>query len=214
MKKLLIVIVTLLLLSACGEGELNSSTPPSSGAGGKNSVDQAGQGQVTPSPSPAFNEDDLELSTEATEGEFELILYTSKTHYEVDEPIEVYAELVYVGEQDEIEIGHAMYPVGFGIREHTRDIHIEGVMAEPYVVTQLKRNEPVRYDYTFTGGYSEEDGEDYLAFIEEIKDNALPEGQYTITAYASFGEHLPNETEKEPEQFQFSTAISFVVGSK
>lgn len=204
LKKLAVLLLSLLLLSACGEGELKGTPSPQHQAG-------AGNQEPEPSPTSALKEEELVLSTKVTEGDFELALYTSKTHYAVDETIKVYAELTYTGEQEQIEIGHSMYPVGFTIEEHTRDMSIPGFMNEPYIVTTLKKDEPVKYEYSFSGGYSEQDGEDYIAFVKELMDEQFPEGQYTIAAHASFVEHAAHDGADGKPSYQFSNSISFVV---
>jgi len=190
MKKLAIVVMFVLLLTACGKAGQQNTTKPAA--------------------SSMLNKEELVLEKKVTEDDFELAVYTKKTQYAVNELIDVYAELTYIGELEEIEIGHAMYPVGFDIKEHTRDINIEGAMNEPYFVTLLKRNVPVQYQYSFSGGYSSDDAADYIAFVEDLQDEQLPLGEYTITAGVSFRIH---EQELEPPYhlYGFNTSISFLV---
>jgi len=189
MKKLVMIVIFTLLLTACGEVQQQNTTNPAT--------------------STVLNKEELDLERKVIEGDFELAIYTKKAQYAVNELIDVYAELTYIGELDEVEIGHAMYPVGFNIMEHTRKIDIGGSMNEPYIVTHLMRNEPIQYKYSFSGGYSSEDGEEYVAFAKDLQDNQLPQGEYTITAVASFNIH---GQESEPT-YGFNTSISFIVGS-
>lgn len=186
------IVIFTLLLSACG--------------------DAGRQIKSNPATSSVLNKEELVLENKVTEGDFELTIYTKKTQYAINELIDVYAELTYIGELEEVEIGHAMYPVGFSIMEHTRDLDIGGAMAEPYMVTLLKRNEPIQYNYSFSGGYSSEDGEEYVAFAKDLQDNKLPEGEYTITAGASFRIH-GQELEPPYDFYGFNTSISFIVSS-
>lgn len=189
MKKLAILVIFILLLTACGE---------------------AGQQNITnPHTLSSLNKTELVLENKVTEGDFELAIYTKKTNYEVNELVDVYAELTYVGELEEVEIGHSMYPVGFSIMEHTRDFDIGGAMEQPYIVTLLKQNEPVQYQYSFSGGYSSKDAADYIAFIKDVSDNRLPRGEYTIAAYADFTIH----GQESAPSYRFNTSISFIVGS-
>ena len=181
------IVIFTLLLSACG--------------------DAGQQNKPNPATSSVLNKEELVLENKVTEGDFELAIYTKKTQYAINELIDVYAELTYIGELEEVEIGHAMRPVGFSIMEHTRDFNIGGVMAEPYMVTLLKQNKPIQYKYSFSGGYSSADGEEYVAFARDLQDNQLPQGEYTITAVASFNIH---EQESEPS-YGFKTSISFIV---
>lgn len=198
MKKLIVVVLAMFLLAACGEEASNRST---------GSTNSSGSGQGQANDHVGFTEAELVLNTVVSQGDFELKLVTEKLNYAIDEPIHVYAELVYRGEQEEIEIGHAMYPVGFSITEHTRKYEIHGAMAEPYIVTLLKKDEPIRYDYSFSGGYSEQDDPAYVAFVKELMDDQLPEGRYTISAGASFVIHGAEPS----ESYSFNTSIHFIV---
>lgn len=189
MKKLVMIVILTLLLTACGEAGQQNTTHP-----GASSV---------------LNKDELVLDRKVIEGDFELAIYTKKSQYAVNELIDVYAELTYIGELEEVEIGHAMRPVGFGIMEHTRDLDIGGAMEDPYIVTLLKPNEPIQYKYSFSGGYSSDDDAGYIAFVKDLQDEQLPQGEYTITASASFNIH---GQESEPS-YGFSTSISFIVSS-
>ncbi|MCM3634543.1 hypothetical protein [Paenibacillus camelliae] len=201
MKKLIIVLLATLLLAACGDEAVNSNNGTTNGG---NKQQGSEQGEVIDQ--VGFSDEELVLSTKAVQGDYELSITTDKLKYAVDEPIKVYAELVYKGEQ-EIEIGHAMYPVGFSIKEHTRNIEIDGAMPQPYIVTLLKKDQPVTIDYTFTGGFSEQDDPDYIAFVKELTDDQLPEGRYTITAHASFLIHGSEPS----EAYDFNTSIHFIV---
>lgn len=187
---MLIVAACVIMVTACGgEAKQPNST--------------------TPANLSVLSKEQLVLERKVTEGDFELAIYTKKTEYAENELIDVYAELTYMGELDEIEIGHAMYPVGFDITEHTRAYHIGGSMNEPYIVTLLKRNEPVRYQYSFSGGYSGDDDKDFIAFVENIKEDKLHQGEYTIRAGASFNLHGNDSAPR----YQMNTSISFIVGS-
>ena len=194
----MVVMLAMLLLAACGEEGVNRST---------GSTNSSGSGQNQTNDNAGFSEDELVLSTVVSQGDFELKLVTDKLNYAVDERIHVYAELVYKGEQEEIEIGHAMYPVGFSITEHTREFEIHGAMAEPYIVTLLKKDEPIRYDYSFSGGYSDQDDPEYVAFVKALMDDQLPVGRYTIIAGASFVIHDADPS----ESYGFNTSIHFIV---
>lgn len=185
MKKFVMVVMFSLLLTACGEVR------------GQNTTNLAASSVLT--------QEELVSEKKVTEGDFELAIYSKKTDYAVNELIDVYAELTYIGELEEIEIGHAMYPVGFSISEHTRSYDIGGSMNEPYIVTLLKRNEPVRYPFSFSGGYSGDDDKD--AFVADIKDNQLPQGEYTITTGARFNLHGNDSA----PPYRINTSISFVV---
>lgn len=186
----MVIVMFTVLLTACGEVQPQNTTNP-----------------VTTS---VLNKEELDLMDKVTEGDYELAIYTKKTQYAVNEPIDVYADITYIGEREEIEIGHSMYPVGFAIMEHTRNLDIGGAMEEPYKVTLLKRNEPMQYNYSFTGGYSSDDDDDVISFVKDLRDGQLPQGEYTITAYADFKEHGQDSV----PPYLFNVSISFIVSSE
>ncbi|CAM4490707.1 hypothetical protein PATA110616_22720 [Paenibacillus tarimensis] len=63
-------------------------------------------------------------------------------------------------------------------------------MDQPYVVTTLKRGEPLRERYTGSGGYGAHDPKEYVDFInslfESIQEGTLPYGEYKVSGYAEF----------------------------
>lgn len=61
------------------------------------------------------------LATTTRVGDFQLTILSTKAHYAEDEPIEISASLVYVGDAPTVHISHALGPdegpIGFGIDE-------------------------------------------------------------------------------------------------
>ena len=74
-----------------------------------------------------------------TDGDFVYRLVSEKEKYERGDQVQVYGELEYIGEKDEITIGHAASAFYFPMKELTRDYNISYAMNEPYITTKLKR---------------------------------------------------------------------------
>ena len=112
---------------------------------------------------------------------FKLTIRTDKDEYAADEAVSCYAALEYVGGADSITIYSGDPLVYFTIKggKFTGDYAISDILKS----TTLKKNEPVRFDFAKSGGYSADDED--AAFWEswyaepELK---LPAGEYTISA--------------------------------
>ncbi|HSI66701.1 MAG TPA: hypothetical protein VK947_04740 [Planococcus sp. (in: firmicutes)] len=145
---------------------------------------------------------------EATEGDFIYRLVSEKEQYEQGEPISMYAELEYTGEKDSVAIYHAASPFYFPMHEATRDYRIDYPMNEPLLRTEITKGEPLREDYVASGGYSAEEDEDYVEFMQSIISGNFPPGYYEVDGYANFYiEH--NDTSQET--YQISAQIDFKV---
>lgn len=176
-QKLLALLITVItILSACS----NETTPAPSGK--QSNVQSA-----------------FELSRHAsmTQDDFELQLFSDKTTYTTDEPIQIWATFKYFGEQDEIKIGHAMHYLGFSIIQLDGSLVFSGGMPLPYLTSVIKKNVEYRTDYAKSVGYSDDDPnvEIYKRFIEG-DEVVLPAGTYKVSASAYFD--LP-DMEKDGE---------------
>ncbi|MBM7578186.1 hypothetical protein [Jeotgalibacillus terrae] len=157
------------------------------------------------------NQVDYETEAEVIDGDFIYRLSTEKAAYGKDEPVTIYAELEYTGDQEEIEITHADSPFSFPMIETTRNYEIDYMMQEPLVSTTLTRGEPLREEYS--GGqvtYSYKDEEEYIAFLEQFTDQRFPEGHYVVTGIADF--NVPdNEGPGEDIEYNIRAEIEFSV---
>lgn len=126
--------------------------------------------------------------SETQEGDFIYRLVTEKEAYRVGEPVKIYAELEYIGNQEEVTIYHAESPFHFPITEKTRNIQLDYAMNHPLLSTTIKKGEPLREDYIQGAGtsYSENDDEEYVTFVNEILENGFPVGVYEVNGYAYF----------------------------
>ena len=70
------------------------------------------------------NYDVQRVKDEVTAGDFVYRLFTEKEEYSSSKDVHMYAELEYIGENDEITIFHAVSPFYFPIEEKIRGIQI------------------------------------------------------------------------------------------
>ncbi|MEK3732156.1 hypothetical protein MKX64_06845 [Paenibacillus sp. FSL M8-0334] len=172
-------------------------------------------GQVAhevPSSVPDTEEPARESRSERVEGDFVYRLVSEQGEYAAGEQVQLYAELEYTGEEDEITISHAASPFWFPIRELTREYDISYGMNEPLLHTTLKKGEPLREYYKGAYGYNGEDSDAYKQFIKSL-DNGFPEGRYVVYGSADFLVQAPEiEGEAEaPDVYKLTTEIEFVV---
>ncbi|MBT2570576.1 hypothetical protein [Planococcus sp. ISL-110] len=123
---------------------------------------------------------------ESAEGDFIYRLATDQEQYIEGEKVAVYAELEYTGKLESIEISHAASPFYFPLHEETRDYSVEYAMNEPLLTTVLVKGEPLQERYSGSGGYSAENDDAYIAFVQNIMDNQFPSGYYKVAGYADF----------------------------
>ena len=79
-------------------------------------------------------------------------------------------------------------------------------MPEPYVTTDLVRDQPLQEQYSGASGSTEADA-DYQSFLKEFNENeGLPVGEYSVTGIADF------IIDQEPSKsYEISSEISFIV---
>lgn len=145
---------------------------------------------------------------EVTEGDFIYRLVSEKEQYDANGPVKIYAELEYVGDQEEIEIFHAASPFYFPIHEKSRDYEIGYGMEEPLLSTTLVKGEPFREEYTSAAGYSSDEDNDYIDFIEKINNNEFPVGYYEVNGFADFFIRIDDTNQ---EKYEINTTIDFMV---
>ncbi|MGP4071178.1 hypothetical protein ACTWQB_01325 [Piscibacillus sp. B03] len=179
MKQILVLIGFVMVLAACGT---TGSAP---------SDDELSQYEVK------------ETESEVQEGDFVYRLVTEKGEYEGGSNVSIYAELEYVGDQNQVEITHAESPFIFPIHEVTREYDIGFAMNEPLLSTVLEKGEPLRKEYTASGGFSSQDPDEYVEFMQEVMDGDFPKGFYEVNGYADF-----NYNE---QKYEIQTQVQFKV---
>lgn len=160
----LLFSLMLLMLTACGTDEETYS-------GTTASIDD-------------FSVKNTEASS--TEGDFIYRLVSEKEEYESGGPVELYAELEYIGEEDSIDIFHAGSAFFFPMEEKTRGYQLDYPMIEPLLTTTLTKGEPLREQYAGSGAYSDQDDDRYIEFMKQLTSNQFPRGYYVVNGYADF----------------------------
>ncbi|GMK40458.1 hypothetical protein PCCS19_35140 [Paenibacillus sp. CCS19] len=186
---LLLMLVFALMLGSCGDKKKSTNA----------------DGSQTPA---NLNTDAVPQVQEVKEGDFvyRLVAETAEDH--AADSVKLYAELEYVGDQDEVTITHAMSPFYFPMKETTRGYDIGYMMEEPLITTALKKGEPLREDYYRSGGYSaDQDPEAYIAFMKEFMEKGFLPGRYEVNGFADFN-LLVGE---KPEPHKLSATVAFTV---
>ncbi|MEK6267914.1 MAG: hypothetical protein N2C11_04950 [Planococcus sp. (in: firmicutes)] len=140
-------------------------------------------------PTPQDNLTDFHVTSpnaETTKADFTYRLVTEKKQYMEGDNVAVYAELEYTGDLESIEISHAASPFYFPIYEETRNYSVEYAMNEPLLITVLTKGEPLKEYYSGSGGYSSEDDDAYIEFVQDVSANNFPYGYYKVSGYADF----------------------------
>ncbi|WP_314000845.1 hypothetical protein [uncultured Paenibacillus sp.] len=148
-------------------------------------------------------------AAEVTERDFVYRLVSDKKEYVEGEPVLIYAELEYVGDKDSVTIYHASSPFYFPIVEKTRDYVIGYAMDQPLISTTLERGKPLREDYRKSGGYTEQDNKEYIAFMKAFSEgNGFPAGRYEVDGFADF---FVESAENGQENYKIKAQMEFAV---
>ncbi|MGO1060371.1 hypothetical protein ACTL32_14640 [Planococcus sp. FY231025] len=145
---------------------------------------------------------------ESAEGDFIYRLAAESDSFKAGGPVSMYAELEYTGERESIDIYHAASPFYFHLHEKTRDFEVPYPMNEPLIMTTLIKGEPLRERYRGSGGYAQEDPEEYREFIQRVMDGRFPVGFYEVDGSANFYTENP---EADKTDYDIHAAISFEV---
>src|SRR5690554_5657174 len=153
----------------------------------------------------------LKTKDEVTKGDFVYRLVSEKDEYQENESVKIYAELEYIGEKEEVTIFHAASPFYFPMEEKVRNYVIDYGMNEPLLSTSLKQGEPYREEYVKSGGYSDQDEDDYVVFMKRFFDmNGFPSGYYAVEGYSDFFVEKDEDNE-EKDVFRIEGQIDFKV---
>ncbi|MFC5734314.1 hypothetical protein [Cytobacillus gottheilii] len=199
MKKITFVsfMLTVLLIAGCGNTDKKNSK--SDGYDVEKSHSKLNEYEV------------VNTESEVKEGDFIYRLVTEKSEYTTDEPVNIYAELEYVGDQEEVMIYHAMTPFYFPMTEKIRNYEIDYPMPEPLGGTTLKKGEPIRQDYTRTGSYSPDKQDDYTEFMKSFIKDGFLEGYYVLNGSAGFYTGDPEGDEGDRKNYKMEGKIDFKV---
>lgn len=124
---------------------------------------------------------------EVSEGDYTFRLVSEKEQYSSTEEVNLYGEIIYTGEKDEVEIIHSSSAILFNIFEEVRRYEIGDSVHDIGLSTILKRNEPHREDYGKNAGYDSDSDKAYVQFVEDfIKQDSFPTGYYTVNGFTDF----------------------------
>ncbi|MCT2537711.1 hypothetical protein NC661_11235 [Aquibacillus koreensis] len=147
---------------------------------------------------------------EVSEGDFVYRLVTDQEEYKEGSSVSIYAELEYIGSNDQITIYHAASPFHFPLEEKTRGYQIGYGMEEPLLNTTLVKNKPIREQYKGSGGYGSKEDANYEAFVKKIMSNHFPKGYYVMDGFADFYV----ETSDGKRKYEITATIDFKVEEK
>lgn len=150
----------------------------------------------------------LNTKDEVNEGDFVYRLVTEKGEYHKNESVKIYAELEYIGNNEEVIIFHAASPFYFYIVEKIRNYEIGYFMDQPLVSTILKKGQPLRYEYSRSGGYSPTDEENYVKFMRSFLEDGFPTGYYVVNGFVDF---YVEDTNNNQQDFKIEGQIDFKV---
>lgn len=157
--------------------------------------------EEAPSSPPSYG---LIKSSDYTEGDFRYYVEVlNSDHFKEGEEINIEAYLEYNGELDEIVISHAASPFYYDIEELTRGYKIDYPMNTPLIKTTLKKDERLSSTYHISGGYSDQDDEDYIKFMKHFLSGQFPVGTYAVHGYAKFTVVGAREETKLPATIVF-----------
>lgn len=158
--KRLIIVMTVTLLTACGTNQVD--------------VEGVQEGRT------------YERSEKQT-GEMVYTIYTDKEVYQDGEVIEAWTESTYMGENEELKIGHGGSIYYNHIKQLDGDFELEGAMVLPLLYTTLTKDVPHRENFIKTGAWDadSQENEFWEGFFAE-KDLILPPGVYELIAVPSF----------------------------
>ena len=139
--------------------------------------------------------------SEVTEGDFTYRLFVNNIE---NHAVEIQAELEYIGELDEITISHAASPFYFYMKELERGYDIPFQMNEPHIITTLKKGVPIIETFRGSGGYSEEDDQDYIDFMKQMMSGHFPQGVYELNGTATFHDDINDQEYNIPGQLRFT----------
>lgn len=137
---------------------------------------------------------------------FVLQLTSEKEQYKVGEKPNIKAELIYNGEDESIEIGHGGSWILMTTTNLTEDYHFGAAMNEPYIISEMKKGEPLTEQYGFSGSYDSSNKYSEEIF-HKMSEMDFPPGQYEIMGVTDF----VIEGEEPSKKYSLKTRVIFEV---
>ena len=125
-------------------------------------------------------------STNCNSGDFEMNLYSDKKEYNVNDKINIWGTIKYVGEQSSITIYSGEPFMVFSIT-NGKNFNSMGTALTILKTTTLVKDKLYHYDYVKSGGFDADapDADFWEKFYKE-KDLYLPADEYTIILKGDF----------------------------
>lgn len=152
----------------------------------------------------------LKTKTEVKEEDFVYRLVTEKAEYSEREAIKLYAELEYIGDQEEIEISYGGSPFSFPMVETTRNYEIDYLNFQVLKRTKLIKGESLRQEYLGSGGFGAQDEKEYIEFMKQVTNNKFPKGHYVVNGSADFNV-IDSRDSIEKKNYEIKAQIEFRV---
>ncbi len=152
----------------------------------------------------------MKTKAEVKEGDFVYRLVTEKEEYSEGEAIKIYAELEYIGDQEEIEISHGGSPFSFPMVETTRNYDIDSFNFLVLKRTKLIKGESLRLEFLGSGGYGSQDENEYTEFMKRVANNEFPKGRYVVNGAADFNV-IESGDSIEKKNYEIKAQIEFRV---
>ncbi|GGI10079.1 hypothetical protein [Gottfriedia solisilvae] len=140
-------------------------------------------------------------------------IVSEKQEYANNEKVKIYAELEYVGNEEQVTIYHAASPFYFNLKEKTRNYDIVYGMNQPLVKTTIVKGKPLREEYFIgNGSYSGDDPKEYVDFMKKIMDTKrLPYGYYILNGNADFYVETVKSGKNVQIEYNINSPIDFKV---
>ncbi|SDB83329.1 hypothetical protein SAMN05421734_101299 [Pelagirhabdus alkalitolerans] len=144
-----------------------------------------------------------------SEDDFIFRLVTEQEAYDESEEVNLFGEIEYVGEEEEVTILHASSAVFFLIEEKVRGYEIGSTVEDIGLSTTLEQGEVHREPYEKSGGYSQGEDQDYIDFVEDFMEReGFPRGFYEINARTDFTVEQENGAS---ERIEMEATVDFKV---
>ncbi len=138
-------------------------------------------------------------------------LVSEKEEYKEGEGVQLYGEIEYVGDKEEVEISRSS--IYFAVEEKIREFEIKQETGDQSILTKttLKKGEPLRIAYEREALYSpKNDSDSYIKFIQRFIDEGFPPGYYEVHGHTNLLIGSEEEGEKR-EKVKLETTIDFKV---
>jgi hypothetical protein len=140
---------------------------------------------------------------------FDIRLYVDKEKYSVDEAINCYATLEYIGDKDSITVYSSSPLVVFAL-EDDKYFHGDYAVNDELITTTFQKGQIVRYDYMKSGGWSADD--ENATFYEKFyaeKQLILPANSYKISVIVDCSMDINNML---GSKYKHTVSAPFTVG--